>query len=611
MSIFYSENISARTALPASGITDSSVLFDILSSGNERSLSLSELKKTGPGIVNVKQYGAVGNGTTDDTTAVQAAINTGLTVVGTPGETYIISSVTLSTSGQHVQNIKLKRKASTSGTCIIVNSDNAYLSLEFDGNSSNQTFATDGDRWNYYGIRIAGDNCQVKDCVISNEGGLGIAATSGTKHSIIGNIITGAGKAGIYISDTVTNLENISIVNNRVETSHIACLGIAIYGNNDISTSRARRCLVNNNILEGLLTGNSGSQSAAINLRATDSVVDGNSVYGFALGITCDATNSTSCCGNRIQSETLGIEMLGRANTIMGNVISSGTTGISISQGNDPTLEVNDRNVITGNVISNFSSSAIYILADTTLTTWASGQIVTTDTKRRYQGNVYIATSGGTTNGTPPTHLEGSTSDGTIPWTYLYTTGGQNVIANNQIDASRTTVGINVAGQGCRSTLICGNSIIGPGKSTSNSRAIILDSVERGVVINSNYIQGFQRSVQVYSATSIAWEDIHAVGNSAALDAIAPQLFLSLEGSASWSDGCVSAWNNCGYGIYNLWNCWDLANTRVMMGSQFAANPSGAITAGTGSLFINQAGGASTTLYVKEAGSGNTGWVAK
>lgn len=39
--------------------------------------------------------------------------------------------------------------------------------------------------------------------------------------------------------------------------------------------------------------------------------------------------------------------------------------------------------------------------------------------------------------------------------------------------------------------------------------------------------------------------------------------------------------------------------------------PEGVVTAGIGSLFLRTDGGTSTTLYVKESGTGNTGWVAK
>ena len=40
-------------------------------------------------------------------------------------------------------------------------------------------------------------------------------------------------------------------------------------------------------------------------------------------------------------------------------------------------------------------------------------------------------------------------------------------------------------------------------------------------------------------------------------------------------------------------------------------SPEGVLTAAPGSLYCNSSGGTNTTLYVKESGSGNTGWAAK
>lgn len=39
--------------------------------------------------------------------------------------------------------------------------------------------------------------------------------------------------------------------------------------------------------------------------------------------------------------------------------------------------------------------------------------------------------------------------------------------------------------------------------------------------------------------------------------------------------------------------------------------PESAVVAPVGSVFLRSDGGTSTTLYVKETGSGDTGWVAK
>ncbi len=40
-------------------------------------------------------------------------------------------------------------------------------------------------------------------------------------------------------------------------------------------------------------------------------------------------------------------------------------------------------------------------------------------------------------------------------------------------------------------------------------------------------------------------------------------------------------------------------------------SPEGSITAAVGSLWLRSDGGSGTTLWVKETGTGNTGWVAK
>jgi hypothetical protein len=40
-------------------------------------------------------------------------------------------------------------------------------------------------------------------------------------------------------------------------------------------------------------------------------------------------------------------------------------------------------------------------------------------------------------------------------------------------------------------------------------------------------------------------------------------------------------------------------------------SPETVVSAPVGSLFLRTNGGASTTLYVKESGTGNTGWVGK
>lgn len=47
------------------------------------------------------------------------------------------------------------------------------------------------------------------------------------------------------------------------------------------------------------------------------------------------------------------------------------------------------------------------------------------------------------------------------------------------------------------------------------------------------------------------------------------------------------------------------------MGQSGVDSPEGAVSAPVGSLYLRSDGGPGSTMYVKESGSGNTGWVAK
>ena len=51
-----------------------------------------------------------------------------------------------------------------------------------------------------------------------------------------------------------------------------------------------------------------------------------------------------------------------------------------------------------------------------------------------------------------------------------------------------------------------------------------------------------------------------------------------------------------------------IGTANIVSGS---GSPEGVVTAPVGSLYLRLDGGTSTTLYVKETGTGNTGWVAK
>jgi hypothetical protein len=66
--------------------------------------------------------------------------------------------------------------------------------------------------------------------------------------------------------------------------------------------------------------------------------------------------------------------------------------------------------------------------------------------------------------------------------------------------------------------------------------------------------------------------------------------------------------DRCWIGVYGVTAYLGVTNTPWTTGT---GTPEGAVTAPVGSMFTRSDGGAGTTLYVKESGAGNTGWVAK
>jgi hypothetical protein len=62
------------------------------------------------------------------------------------------------------------------------------------------------------------------------------------------------------------------------------------------------------------------------------------------------------------------------------------------------------------------------------------------------------------------------------------------------------------------------------------------------------------------------------------------------------------------------WLSTELGNVQRAIASVVltgAGSPEGAVIASVGQLYTRTDGGAGTTLYVKESGVGNTGWIAK
>jgi hypothetical protein len=121
-------------------------------------------------------------------------------------------------------------------------------------------------------------------------------------------------------------------------------------------------------------------------------------------------------------------------------------------------------------------------------------------------------------------------------------------------------------------------------------------------------------TASVTNALSIAQNGIVSVAGSISAAyagfssyILTPSIYKSGQGGIEIvSDGVVRLRNQANNAFTRLE--FGVANSGIMSGS---GTPEGAVTALVGSLYLRTDGGAGTTLYVKESGTGNTGWVGK
>ena len=182
-------------------------------------------------LISVKDYGAVGDGSTDDTASIQTAINATSALkqrLYIPAGTYIVSSLSLLNNTYLFGVGTLKRKASSAGFVITASSKNNCILKGFtiDGNKSAVTDATkaairinggyqiviDGitvTNHNYDGISITNttDRTQktesyIKNCTVSDSERYGIEVQDVKDLTIIGNLISNLSGASNPIQNT-------------------------------------------------------------------------------------------------------------------------------------------------------------------------------------------------------------------------------------------------------------------------------------------------------------------------------------------------------------------------------------------------------------------------
>lgn len=325
-------------------------------------------------------YGATGDGTTNDTSAVQSAIDAAEAsggVVYFPPGTYVAYGLTVTASnvaliGAGKGRSVLRNNANGEGIYVYGTSGAHLTNVQIRDLSIIANLGNGNQRCLY--IDYADDSV-VADCHLEGAGNNALNVYNSTNVRVTGNDVTSCKNFGVL----VYTCESVEVIDNRIYD----LTTLSPDGHFGIEVKDSQRCVVSGNRLSNIygiaiylfssgdnpdgnhvVTGNvvrttvsGGSQSpVGISVNTSDhNLIANNHVTPVSAGngIALAVTTGTIVSGNRIQSSPaagIGLASTATACQISGNVISDCVQGI--------VLTGCTRNSVTGNYIYNGASSA-------------------------------------------------------------------------------------------------------------------------------------------------------------------------------------------------------------------------------------------------------------
>jgi parallel beta-helix repeat protein len=274
-------------------------------------------------FVSVKDFGAAGDGTTDDTTAIQSALNSGAVNVFIPKGTYLISQITMPSNvrfygGGVGSVIKVKNGANTNA---IVSSSASGFSLEhfkLDGNYTNQTSGS--------GIVLSTPiYAKIKNVRVENVYGTAILLSSGYGNEVAGNTVITCGKlaAGYGIYAFCSNY-------NKIENNYVTdtCIGIVVEASGVGLTANHNTVVGNTSIFNRQDFTQSGAGfhiEESVSGEVKYNTVTGNTFNSnIGPGVSITESSNTVLSGNTIaNNDDIGVSVASAEYlNIVGNVIS-------------------------------------------------------------------------------------------------------------------------------------------------------------------------------------------------------------------------------------------------------------------------------------------------
>lgn len=526
-------------------------------------------------FVNVDDFGAVGDGSTDDTAAVQDALNTGAKFIQfTQGKTYIVEALQSATADRVIQaygaTIKLKNNATTHRILRVTSTGNntQILGGIWDGNKSNNTL---GASMVLIEVYIASDG-KISEATLTNSVNTGIKGYL-TDRLLVENCIftsissplndagtnTYYNSYGVY---TETNSSHQDIYGNKVKNCYFDFTDSGTKGQPVLFTSSGGYTQYDWEISDNYVLGSTLSTNAdlaiCLAVRGDRGIVSNNTTIGGSMGWS-EGGNDTVIEGNifkdTIGSVRLGVEPTGARVIVTNNIISGHNIGISATSA------------------TNQSDCVI------------SGNYIETDPTAASRFAIQIQPSIGAVM---------------KDWTIT----GNRIKSRRGVQATRDVSGL----------VISGNYFEGENKSDTGSIAIQHDTAATSSVkynINGNRFNKWYKILNFYTLESSPSPITDIIfNNNQVLDDNSVNSYTIVQTSSNAVLGSrILVFNNQINPTGNsfVW-LYDQTAKRILSFDDSYITPEGNVTANIGSQYYNILGSGGTTLWLKESGNTSTGW---